>query len=138
VNGLRARLGLPPLEEGMGGYAEPGGALDTMCLQQLSPELVDTLRDYERVVFVDAHVDTLGELVRHSDVLPGAAPSLVSHHMTPAQLLALSAQIYGRVPATELISVRGTDFNFGEGLSPETAAGTAGVIEGLWQRFHPS
>jgi len=37
-------------------------------------------------------------------------------------VLALAHQMYGRAPKTVLLSIRGHDFDFGEGLSPETAA----------------
>jgi hydrogenase maturation protease len=128
VNGLRARLGRRPLVEGEDGYDELGSAVDTLFLQQLMPELAETLADYEHVWFVDAHVGVIPDLVRRVRLHPGFDPASVSHHLKPESLLALACQLYGRAPQAELYSIRGYDFNFGDELSPETAAGARQVV----------
>ena len=56
INGLRRRLGKAPFDEGDDGYNELGGPVDTLFLQQLMPELAETLAGYDRVWFVDAHL----------------------------------------------------------------------------------
>jgi len=43
VNHLRERLGKAPLIEGEDGFNELGGDADTLFLQQLNPELSETL-----------------------------------------------------------------------------------------------
>jgi len=58
---------------------------------------------------------------------------MVSHHVKPAALLEIARTLYGRAPKAELVSIRGYDFNFGEELSPETAAGAEQVIAELWR-----
>jgi hydrogenase maturation protease len=132
VNGLRERLARPPLLEGEDGYDQLGSPVDTLFLQQLMPELAETLAGYDRVWFVDAHVGVIPDLVRRVALNPGFDPASVSHHLKPESLLALAAQLYGRAPRGELFSVRGYDFDFGEGLSPETAAGARQVVVELW------
>jgi hydrogenase maturation protease len=132
VNGLRERLGRPPLVEGEDGYDGLGGAVDTLFLQQLMPELAETLAEYDRVWFVDAHVGVLPDPVRRVSLHPNYDPASVSHHLKPEALLALARQLYGRAPEGELFSVRGFDFDFGEGLSDETAAGARKVVVELW------
>jgi hydrogenase maturation protease len=133
VNGLRARLGKAPLEEGDDGYNELGGAVDTLFLQQLMPELAETLAGYERVWFVDAHLGIYPELVRRTALIAQFGLASVSHHLGPETLLALAQQMYGRTPVGELISIRGFDFDFGDEFSPETAAGVRQAIEDLGQ-----
>ena len=136
VNNLRQRLGLPALDEAFSGVDDLGGALDTLFLQQLAPELAETLLDYDRVLFVDAHVGTCPDLIHH-DTLEAESPStLVSHHMKPGRLLALTRLLYGAAPQGELISVRGYDFDFGTTLSPATASGVATVSAEIWQQYH--
>ena len=134
INGLRQRLGRPPLDEGDDGFAGLGGTADTLFLQQLMPELAETLARYDRVWFVDAHFGIYPELVHSSPITPGFDPAMVSHHLKPDALLALTVQLYGRAPSAELDSIRGFDFDFGEELSPSTAEGVQQVIEKLWQR----
>jgi hydrogenase maturation protease len=136
VNGLRRRLNLPALDETQDGFDDLGGALDTLFLQQLGPELAETLSGYEQVIFVDAHVGTYPEPVRRVALAAQAGPAIVSHHMKPGQLLALAARLYGRAPGAELISVRGFDFDFGATLSPGTAVAAESVVDDVWRRYH--
>jgi hydrogenase maturation protease len=135
VNGLRVRMGQAPREEGDDGFDDLGRDLDTLFLQQLSPELAETLVDYDHVVLVDAHFGIYPELVHRTELDPQAEAAIVSHHFKPGTLLALARQLYGRAPTAELISVRGFAFDFTSELSPETAAGVARVIEELVTRF---
>jgi hydrogenase maturation protease len=133
VNGLRQRLGRLPLEEGDDGFAElHESAVGTLFLQQLMPELAETLAEYDRVWFVDAHLGVYPELVRHTPLAPSFEPALVSHHMKPEALLALAVQLYGGAPEAALISIRGFDFDFGEELSERTAEGAKQVVGELW------
>jgi len=141
VNGLRERLGLPPLAEGDDGFDDLGQSLDTLALQQLTPELAETVAAYDRLILVDAHVGTYPELIQRVQLRPQVEPSLVSHHLKPNHLLALTVQLFGRAPVAELLSIRGFDFDFGPGLSPATAEGVQQVIAEIWSKFlipHPS
>jgi hydrogenase maturation protease len=135
VNGLRIRVGQAPLDEGDDGFSDLGRELDTLFLQQLSPELAETLVDYEHVVLVDAHFGLYPELVHRTELDPQVDAAIVSHHFKPGTLLALARQLYGRAPTAELISVRGYAFDFTPELSPETARGVAEVINDLWARY---
>ncbi len=137
VNGLRQGLGQTPLVEGDDGYAELGGPIDTLFLQQLMPELAETLAEYERVWFVDAHLGVYPELVRRIALAPHYDLASVSHHVAPQTLLALAQQFYGHAPAGELISIRGFDFDFGEEFSAATAEGVRQVVDALWQAITP-
>ena len=135
VNGLRSLAGQAPLDEGDDGFNDLGHSLDTLFLQQLSPELAETLIGYEQVVFVDAHFGIYPELVHRTELDPVAEAAIVSHHFKPSTLLALANQLYGRAPIGELISVRGYAFDFTSELSLETAIGVRQVIEELADRF---
>lgn len=135
VNGLRVSAGQAPLDEGDDGFSDLGHPVDTLFLQQLSPELAETLIDYDHVVLVDAHFGIYSDLVHHANLDPQASAAIVSHHFKPGTLLALAQQLYGRAPTGELISVRGFAFDFTSELSPETAAGVAQVVSELLARF---
>jgi hydrogenase maturation protease len=135
VNGLRARLDLPPLDEEVDGFGELGRPLDTLFLQQLTPELSETLAEYGHVVFVDAHLGIYQDLVHHETITPAAETTMVTHHMKPSALLGLTAQFFHATPTCELISIRGFSFDFSDTLSPQTAEGVAQVIGELWERF---
>jgi hypothetical protein len=69
--------------------------VDTLFLQQLMPELAETLAKYNRVWFVDAHVGVIPDPVRRVSLQPSYDPASVSHHLEPEALLALAGQLYG-------------------------------------------
>jgi hydrogenase maturation protease len=135
VNGLRVRLGRPPLDIGDDGYGGLGGDVDTLFLQQLMPEFAETLAQYDAVWFIDAHLGVYPELVRRSPVTAKLNPASVSHHVKPDTLLVLAQILYHHAPQAELISVRGFDFDFGDGLSEATSEGAGRVIETLLQEI---
>lgn len=122
VNALRARWGRPALGPLSDGWDDLQGTYDSLFLQQMTPELAETLAQYDLVVFVDAALPETEEAVRAVPVTPALRMAAVSHHMEPAALLALAEQLYGRAPVGWLVSVHGYDMSFGDQLSPETAA----------------
>ena len=123
VNGVRERLGQAPLvglDDGFDGLGQP---VDAVVLHQLVPELAETVAEYDRVIFVDAHVADLPELLHEERIEPAHCPaSFISHQTHPATMLELAEKMAGRAPEGLMLSLRGHDFDFGEGLSPETAA----------------
>ena len=122
VNALRAHLGRPPLAFDDDGFDDLGHAVDTMLVHQLVPELTDVAAAYDQVLFVDAHVGAIEALVYEEELDVCFKSATVSHQLHPCSLLALVEELHGRAPRGVLISVRGYDFEFGEGLSEETAA----------------
>lgn len=123
VNALRARLGREPLDEMDDGFSDLGHDIDTVVLHQLVPELAEDLRNYSLVIFVDAHVgSTIPELLHEEIVAVNFRTPFVYHQTHPSTVLALTKQMYGVTPEAVLLSLLGHDFDFGEGLSEETAA----------------
>lgn len=123
VNRLRQRLGREPLDSMDDGFDDLGHQVDTVVMHQLVPELAETLADYELVVFVDAHVGaTIPEPLHEERLEVVHRTPFVYHQTHPSTVLALTRQMFGRVPEAVLISLLGHDFDFGEGLSEETAA----------------
>ena len=131
VNALRRSRGLLPLGEEETGLEALGAETDTLFLSQLTPELVETLCPYDRIVFVDAHATTDLPEVHCQSVSADGAPALLLHHFTPGMLLGLLKILYGREPAALLLSVRGHDFDFRRGLSPKTQAWARQAAERL-------
>ncbi len=123
VNALRERLGRDPLDEMDDGFGDLGHPVDTVVLHQLVPELAEDLKDYDLVIFVDAHVGSgIPELI-HEEMLEVVYRAPFVYHQThPSTVLALTMQLYDRAPRAMLLSLLGHDFDFGAGLSDETAA----------------
>ncbi len=122
INALRRRLGQAALNAEEIESEELGYQTDSIFVMQLAPELLDLVNDYDRVVFVDAHVrDDIPDL-EWAPVEPEYSPSTFTHHMTPAMFLALLQMLYHREPASYLVSIRGHTFDFQRGLSLATEA----------------
>jgi hydrogenase maturation protease len=119
---LRRWLG-KPVAEGFGEDFEPQGENpDFLLALQLTPEMAETLADYQRVCFVDAHTGNVPEEIHVRQLRGKYQHSPFTHHLTPETLLALCAQLYSKTPDAILVSVRGYQFGFANTLSPETQA----------------
>ncbi len=129
---LRAKLGLAvdDLDDEEEGEMDP--ELGMLVVHQLGPELAESISQYEYVIFLDAHVEgTLWEPVHWQEITPGYRPNIVTHHLKPESVLALCHSLYQRSPKGYVLSVLGTDFDFGDELSPETSARADLAVERL-------
>jgi hydrogenase maturation protease len=138
VNALRERLGRPPLDPMDDGFGDLGHPIDTVVLHQLVPELSEELKDYELVIFVDAHVDTIPEPLHEERLEVTYRTPFVYHQTHPSTVLALTRQIHGRAPEAILLSLLGHDFDFGEGLSEATAALVEPAVDRILELATPS
>lgn len=101
---------------------------------QLLPELAETLSHADRAVFIDASIEgQSGEVVCHA-LEPLDDGSLFTHHVSPAALLAGAETLYAHRPRAWLVTISGTDFDYGEGLSAAVAQAVPRVC-GLVQRL---
>ena len=105
----------------------PGVTLETA--HQLEVEYAESVRAYERVVFVDAAIPESPISWTRIEVKPGLQSHAVAHYMTPADILGLCQTLYGGTPQGILFSIRGHDFNFGTTFSLATKHAAAEVIE---------
>jgi hydrogenase maturation protease len=108
---------------------EHRGDVHLLVLHQLAPDIIDTLRTADTILFVDASVEALSEGRRWAAIQPEleALPCLV-HQVTPSFILWLLRCLYDRNPAAWMVSVEGNDFSFGSGLSSEAACRAERVI----------
>jgi hydrogenase maturation protease len=120
INALRRHFGDRALQADEDGLDELGREWDTVMLHQLVPEIALTVKDYGKVVFVDAHMGTLPDEVRIVSVREEYAFHAVTHHMSPGMILATARKTHGVAPQGFLVSVKGDDFQFGLGLSETT------------------
>ena len=79
----------------------------------LTAELVADLADQDRVIFLDAAVDTEPGEVRCQRLAPDArAVSTMAHFLDPRELLAWCETLYGQAPESYLISAGGASFDY--------------------------
>ena len=131
INALRQRLGQRPLSQDDTGLEELGGEIDSVFLRQLLPEWMEASSAYDRLIFVDAHVQTDAAELACVAVVPEFVASPFTHHMTPETFLALTRTLYGRGPEGRLLSIRGHDFDFYRGLSAAVSRQVRPAVEML-------
>jgi hydrogenase maturation protease len=107
------------------------GNVDLLFLRQLTPELAETLADYDQVFFVDAHTGAYAEELRMVELESRYLPSALTHHMTTETLLDLTEVMFGHKPQGYLYSARGYDFDFSTNLSERTRLLAEQIIEKL-------
>jgi hydrogenase maturation protease len=133
INALRRLLGQKELSEEDTGLEDLGRSVDSIFLSQLASELMDTLAEYEQVIFVDAHVYEDMDALHCAPVLPEYTPTTFSHHLTPGMLLALLKALHHHEPIGHLVSIRGYDFDFHRDLSSDTEALVGPAVDRIIQ-----
>jgi hydrogenase maturation protease len=91
-----------------------------LVLHQLEPDVIDVLKNAHTILFVDATVEMLAEGCHWAEIQPEikALPCLI-HQVSPSFILGLLQCLYRRNPTAWMISIEGTDFSFGSGLSAD-------------------
>lgn len=117
---------------------QPAASVTFQTAHQLEVDFAEDVREFDRVVFVDAAIPESAYAWRTEEVVPGFQSHAVAHFMTPADILGLSRTLYGRAPTGVLFSIRGRDFNFGTELSPETRAAAHEVIDRIQALLGPA
>jgi hydrogenase maturation protease len=85
---------------------------------QLTPEMAEDVAASEFVLFLDAAAGTGAGEIKQIAVEPHPGPFSFAHHLQPDLLLAATMELYGSVPPAELLTIVGSAFELGDGLSP--------------------
>jgi hydrogenase maturation protease len=95
---------------------------------QLNVEDSYTMSEFDIVVFIDASkapIDTFS----FTAVEPRHTTPFTTHAMDPRSVLYLCNELYGRLPQTFLLEIKGYEWEMLEGLSE-------GAERNLWKAFH--
>jgi hydrogenase maturation protease len=104
--------------------------IDTLLVQQLTPELAEPISRATLVIFVDASVEALPGTIRVTTLSDDRATEApISHHISPSMLLELACGLYERCPPAVLVTVGGKVFGMQEGLSSEVRAAVVPALE---------
>lgn len=100
------------------------------AVHQLTPELAATFSEYERVIIIDASAENKAGQITVEQVEPATVlPHTLTHHFTPAQLLALARELFQANPPLYLVTIGGASFDYGEELSSQVATALPQVIK---------
>lgn len=84
-------------------------------VQELSYSILDDIRDFDIVIFIDASIEGEGVIFRKVEKKQKFSP--LTHHLTPEELLIWAEFINKKSYEFYLLSIRGYDFDFGEEVS---------------------
>ena len=99
---------------------------------QLAPELALDMSAASLVIFVDARTGDVPGAVSARHVDPaGAGGSASSHHLEPADLVALALELYGAAPAAFAVSVGAAALDVGDRLSPAVERALPDAVEAI-------
>lgn len=85
--------------------------------QQLTPELANEMSKVDRVIMIDAAKGETPGQVTVTKIETSNDSATFTHELQPSTLLACSQELYGKNPATYLVSVTGYSFDFSDELS---------------------
>ena len=94
----------------------------------LLPEIAETVSRAERVIFVDAEVNSK-ERVRARKLVAAESSQLMAHHASATVILALARDVFGWVPEAWLVTIPGQNFGIGEELSKAAIKGKKRALE---------
>ena len=117
----------PQVARAVADWRRPG--VRALAVHQLTPELTAELAEAERVVFVDAAVDS--GMVCWRQVAAATGPAPLGHTCDPGWLLALALALDARAPAAWLVTVPARRLDCGAELSPQAERDVGVVLRQL-------
>jgi len=94
--------------------------LGGVVVHQLNPELAEPLAAAGLAIFIDAQHDLSPGAV---EISPIEGSRVLTHHCTPAYLVQLARDVYGRAPHTVVVGIGPESFEWGARLSPAARQG---------------
>lgn len=99
----------------------PGSCPALLYQLQLTPELVELFTGFDQIIFIDAQTGETAQGVQVVAIDPVYKSSPLTHHLTPDACMALLRTVYRHSADGILLTIQGSEFGFGSGLSPMTA-----------------
>jgi len=97
------------------------GRVRMVSVHQLEPEIAEALRTSSVIIFIDSSREMLPRGGRAwSRIRPVLDMHGITHSLKAGTLLGLILLLYDRCPDAWMVSVQGSDYDFGEGLSKST------------------
>lgn len=96
-------------------WQTPG--VKVLSVHQLVPELIEEMKQVQRVLFIDARVSAEDGAYEHRVLQPKASRRFFGHCETPANLLAILRELDGHAPKASLVTISAHSFDHGEGIT---------------------
>ena len=134
--GLENRLGRPGPFNPDDGFPLADSLPDLIFVLQLTPELAETIAQYRRVCFIDAHTGNIDADIELTQVTNEFQASPLTHHLTPSSCLAMSQTLFHGEANAVLLSVKGYEFGFSHSLSQQTGKLVQPSVEMIYSWLH--
>jgi hydrogenase maturation protease len=106
--------------------------VEVVARHQLTPELALDVSRVDLVVLVDARSGPPAGSLAIEQVDPSSSSGTTwSHHVSPASLVALARELYGRAAEVRVVSVGAGSLDVGEGLSPLVQAAVDRAVDAI-------
>lgn len=102
---------------------------ELICIHQLTPEIAEKVANADGVIFIDASLIGEPGQIRCTPVEANESGELLSHFLSPGQVLALSEQLYERRPGAFIVSVAAESFDHGNALSKTLHGALPALVE---------
>jgi hydrogenase maturation protease len=89
----------------------------TIAVHQLTPELAETIANFDISIFVDAYPSSDQSKIQIERLTFSEFKPITGHSSDPQSLLALTQALYDRVPQAWWVIVPGVNFEVGDRLS---------------------
>ncbi|XWK87227.1 MAG: hydrogenase maturation protease [Phormidium sp.] len=127
-NDLRSDDGIGPrVAQEVEAWGVPN--VKSLGLHQLTPEIADTIKDVDGVIFVDACQLPDVQEVQVLKIEAEETGKSMTHNVDPRSLLALCQTLYNSHPHAWCINVPAVNFEMGETLSPVAEQGLSQALE---------
>jgi hydrogenase maturation protease len=103
--------------------------VQVVARQQLAPEIADFASRAERVLFVDAARSGKPGSLLCRKVTPADPPETYSHELSPAAVLKMAEELYGRCPPAFLLTTAGENFETGDAMSAAVCSAIPILLE---------
>ncbi len=117
-------------------YRDDGG-VRVLATSQLTPELAEDLSQVQFVLFIDAAEGGPPGDIFWECLTPAEENIRFTHHCTPRTLLAAAKQLCGEAPSAMGLTMAGTSFEVGVGLSPEVQSALPDLLEAAKEIARP-
>ena len=102
----------------------------TIIVHQLHVELLEELKDFDSIIFVDASLKS-DEFIFEEIKSNSSAPLSSSHRINAEMFVQLARKLYQSNTRFYSCAIKGYDFDMGENLSPQAKSNTEKAIEQL-------
>ena len=102
---------------------------------QLQVEDAEMLTHFQRILFVDATLETLPDGFALAPCIPNADAGPYSHQQTPGAVLFLCQTLYGHAPEAFVLKITGYQWDLGAGMSPSAVKNLDKALKYFATRF---